>query len=84
LVNQSRAFNWSEYACGNAYLDRLQQVVVLPGFDHVDEGKRPDVESSMAKYYSCEAALRVTSLAVQVHGAFGITKEFPVEKILPR
>ena len=45
-----------------------------------DEGKRPDVESSMAKYYACEAALRVTSLAVQVHGAFGITKEFPVEK----
>jgi len=45
-----------------------------------DQGKRPDVESSMAKYYSCEAALRVTNLAVQAHGAFGITKEFPVEK----
>ena len=44
------------------------------------DGRRPDAESSMAKYFSCEAALRVTNLAVEVHGAFGITRAFPVEK----
>ncbi|MES2631875.1 MAG: acyl-CoA dehydrogenase family protein [Pseudomonadota bacterium] len=45
-----------------------------------DKGQRPDVESSLAKFFSCEAALKVTNAAIEVHGAFGITKEFAVEK----
>jgi alkylation response protein AidB-like acyl-CoA dehydrogenase len=45
-----------------------------------DEGQWPAIESSMAKYYACEAGLRVTNLAVEIHGSFGITTEFPVEK----
>ena len=45
-----------------------------------DAGERPHLESSMAKLYSCQSALRVTNLAVEIHGAFGASKEFPVEK----
>ena len=38
------------------------------------------VETSMCKYYATEAATRITSKAIQVHGAFGISREFPVER----
>ena len=47
----------------------------------VDKGIRSDKESSMAKYFSCEANLRVCNLAVEIHGSFGITTEYPVEKL---
>jgi alkylation response protein AidB-like acyl-CoA dehydrogenase len=41
---------------------------------------RCDTESSMAKWYATEMAVRVTSKAVQIHGGFGITKEYRVER----
>lgn len=37
-------------------------------------------ESSMAKYYSSEVAVRVSTDAVQIFGGYGYTKDFPVEK----
>ncbi len=36
-------------------------------------------ESSMAKAYATEAAVRVTNLAIQLHGSYGLTKEAPLE-----
>lgn len=37
-------------------------------------------ESAMAKYYASEVAVEVSTDAVQVHGGYGYTKDFPVEK----
>ena len=37
-------------------------------------------ESAMAKYYSSEVAVRVSTEAVQIFGGYGYTKDFPVEK----
>ncbi|MBU1299343.1 MAG: acyl-CoA dehydrogenase [Bacteroidetes bacterium] len=37
-------------------------------------------ESSMAKYYASEVAVMVTNEAVQIHGGYGFTKDFIVEK----
>jgi len=37
-------------------------------------------EGAMAKYYASQVAERVTSLAVEVFGGVGFTKDFPVEK----
>ncbi len=37
-------------------------------------------ESAMAKYYASEACVRIANEAVQIHGGYGYTKEFPVEK----
>lgn len=37
-------------------------------------------EAAMAKYYASEVAVRVSTDAVQVHGGYGYTKDFPVEK----
>jgi alkylation response protein AidB-like acyl-CoA dehydrogenase len=37
-------------------------------------------ESAMAKYYASEVAVRASDDAVQIFGAYGYTKDFPVEK----
>lgn len=43
-------------------------------------GIRCEREAAVAKSFTTEAAQRITSKAIQVHGAFGITREFPVER----
>jgi len=37
-------------------------------------------QAAMAKYLSSQVAERVTSLAVQLFGGFGYTRDYPVEK----
>ena len=46
----------------------------------IDKGVRARMESSLAKAYACEAAVRVTSKAIQIHGAMGLSDEYPVER----
>jgi butyryl-CoA dehydrogenase len=36
----------------------------------------------MAKLFASEAAMRVTTKAVQVHGGYGYTNEYPVERMM--
>jgi alkylation response protein AidB-like acyl-CoA dehydrogenase len=43
-------------------------------------GRTGILESSQAKLFATEAGLRVAHLAVQVHGGYGYTREFPVER----
>jgi alkylation response protein AidB-like acyl-CoA dehydrogenase len=45
----------------------------------LDRGAWCHRESSVAKLHATEAAVRVTNLAIQVHGASGLTQEFPLE-----
>ncbi|MBM4446247.1 MAG: acyl-CoA dehydrogenase [Chloroflexi bacterium] len=46
----------------------------------IGKGQIPFKEASMAKAYSTEMAVEVTSKAIQVHGAYGISEEYPVER----
>lgn len=48
----------------------------------IDAGIRCDVQSSMAKWFATEAAIKVCRDAVQLHGGNGLTKEFNVERLL--
>jgi len=48
----------------------------------LDRGGRADLPTSLAKIYASEAAVRVATRAIQVHGACGVTREFPVERHL--
>ncbi len=49
----------------------------------VDEGDRAMAKwGSMAKYYATDVAMRVTTDAVQIHGGYGYTKDFPVERFM--
>jgi len=45
----------------------------------LDRGVWCHRESSMAKAHATEAAVRVTNLAIQLHGSYGLTKEAPLE-----
>lgn len=48
----------------------------------IDQGKRARLESSVAKGYACEAAIRVASKAVEIHGAMGLDENHPIERYL--
>jgi alkylation response protein AidB-like acyl-CoA dehydrogenase len=45
-----------------------------------DNGRRYTKEASMAKLFSSEVVVRVAGEAVQIHGGYGFTKDYPVEK----
>jgi butyryl-CoA dehydrogenase len=45
-----------------------------------DKGVRHTSESAMAKLYASEMATRVTHKAIQIHGGYGYSTEFPVER----
>jgi len=47
-----------------------------------DAGREHTVESSMAKLMAGETAVEVALEAVQIHGGYGYTKEYPVERYL--
>jgi alkylation response protein AidB-like acyl-CoA dehydrogenase len=45
-----------------------------------NKGERSTLETSIAKYFASEAAQKVTYMALQIHGAYGYSNEFPVER----
>ncbi len=47
-----------------------------------DQHKRYTREAAQAKFYATDVAMRVTTDAVQIHGGYGYTKEFLVEKLM--
>jgi alkylation response protein AidB-like acyl-CoA dehydrogenase len=47
-----------------------------------DAGRRHTMESSVAKLFASEAAVRAANAAVQVHGGYGYVDEFPVGRYL--
>ncbi len=46
----------------------------------LDQGRRNTKESAMAKLFASEVAVRAADQALQVHGGYGFTKDYPVEK----
>ncbi|MFN2615314.1 MAG: acyl-CoA dehydrogenase family protein [Actinomycetota bacterium] len=47
-----------------------------------DKGARNTLEASIAKYFASEVAVKVTNLAIQVHGGYGYIDEYPVGRFL--
>jgi glutaryl-CoA dehydrogenase (non-decarboxylating) len=47
-----------------------------------NQGKRNTRETSLAKWFACDAAWEAASDAVQIHGAYGYSNEYPVERYL--
>jgi hypothetical protein len=56
------------------------RLLTLKAADLKQKGVRTTKESSVAKLYSGEVAVRVANEAVQIHGGYGFIKDFPVEK----
>jgi butyryl-CoA dehydrogenase len=50
---------------------------------HLKDAGRPNtMETSIAKYYATEAAVRCANAAIQVHGGYGYIDEYPVERYM--
>lgn len=47
-----------------------------------DQNRPYSREASMAKLFASELAMRTTTRAVQIHGGYGYTKEYPVERMM--
>jgi alkylation response protein AidB-like acyl-CoA dehydrogenase len=46
-----------------------------------DRGERCDMEAGMAKYFASEAALENATEALRIHGAYGYSKEYDIERL---
>ena len=48
----------------------------------LDQGERATLQSSYAKRFAADTAMKVTTDAVQIFGGYGYIKEYPVEKLM--
>lgn len=58
------------------------RMLVMKAATMADAGEKHTLESSFAKYFASEAAVRAANAAVQVHGGYGYVDEYPVGKLL--
>lgn len=65
----------------SANLD-ISRLLVYRAGSLKNEGKRNTRETSMAKWVACDAAWEAANDAVQIHGAYGYSNEYPVERLL--
>ena len=47
-----------------------------------DQGMPYSADAAMAKLFAAETAMEVTTKAVQFHGGYGYTREYPVERMM--
>ena len=47
-----------------------------------DQGMRCDNEAALSKYYTCEAAANAAKKAIEIHGSYGIMREYAVQRLL--
>lgn len=58
------------------------RLLTLKGAWLLDQGRRSTKESSFAKAFAADLAMRVTTDAVQIFGGYGYMKDYPVEKLM--
>lgn len=56
------------------------ELLTLQACDLKMRGEKVTRQAAMAKYFASEAAVKVSTDAVQIFGGYGYTKDFPVEK----
>jgi len=60
-------------------IDAARLLLYRAGF-WKSRGKKVTREGAMAKLYCSEVAMRTTTKAIQIHGGYGYTKDYPVER----
>ncbi len=58
------------------------RLVVYNAAYRAENGLSYSKESAMAKLFASETAMKVTTQAVQIHGGYGYTRDFPVERMM--
>jgi len=77
-LSQRQAIQWM---LADALVEiRATRWLIWEGAWKADRGEDARVEASIAKLYSSEVLGRVIDAAVQIHGGYGVSKEFPLER----
>jgi alkylation response protein AidB-like acyl-CoA dehydrogenase len=76
---------WQHQSIGNYLADMATKLtaareLILHAAQRYDSGQRSDVEAGMAKLFASEVALEVATSAVRIHGGYGYSTEFDVER----
>ncbi len=58
------------------------RLLVYKAASKKDAGKPYSVDAAMAKLYASEVAMEVTTKAVQLHGGYGYTREYDIERMM--
>jgi alkylation response protein AidB-like acyl-CoA dehydrogenase len=60
---------------------RAARLLTLDAAFAFDRGERCDMEAGMAKYFASEAALENAIEGMRIHGAYGYSKEYDIERL---
>ncbi|CAM3338145.1 acyl-CoA dehydrogenase family protein [Kibdelosporangium persicum] len=76
---------WKHQSIGNHLADMVTQLtaarqLVQYAARRYDSGERADMEAGMAKLFASETAMKIALDAVRVHGGYGYSTEFDVER----
>lgn len=59
---------------------RAARLLTLDAAKAYDRGERCDMEAGMAKYFASEAAVRNSEESLRIHGGYGYSKEYEIER----
>ncbi|TDP37764.1 acyl-CoA dehydrogenase family protein [Nocardia ignorata] len=76
---------WKHQSVGNLLADmatkqRAARLLTLDAAQKLDAGVRADMEAGMAKLFASETAMQIALDAIRVHGGYGYSKEYDVER----
>ncbi|MEX0426329.1 acyl-CoA dehydrogenase family protein [Nocardioides sp. DS6] len=76
---------WKHQSVGNLIADmatkmRAARLLTIDAAQRLDSGTRADLEAGMAKLFASETAMQVALDAMRVHGGYGFSREFDVER----
>ncbi len=76
---------WRHQAIGNYLADMATSLtaarqLTLYAAREADAGRRVDMEAGMAKLFASETAMKIALNAVRIHGGYGYSTEFDVER----
>jgi alkylation response protein AidB-like acyl-CoA dehydrogenase len=76
---------WKHQSIGNYLADMATQLsaaelLTLNAAERYDAGQRCDMEAGMAKLFASETAMQIALNAVRIHGGYGYSTEFDVER----
>jgi alkylation response protein AidB-like acyl-CoA dehydrogenase len=76
---------WQHQSIGNYLADMATKItaarqLILHAAQRFDAGERSDMEAGMAKLFASEVAMEVALNAVRIHGGYGYSTEYDVER----
>src|SRR3546814_21117189 len=86
-----RISDWSSDVCSSDLIQlklgdmaaraRAARLLVLDAAAKFDKGERCDMEAGMAKLFATEAALENATESLRIHGGYGYSKEYDIERL---